>query len=37
MSAAEIVKNEPLAHLMGTLSKGEEIGHYGQLVFAMVG
>jgi hypothetical protein len=31
------LKSEPMmAHLMGTLDGGHSIGHYGQLVFAMV-
>ena len=43
--AAEAVENEPLAHLreepmmdhlLNALSSGQDIGHYGRLVFAMV-
>ncbi len=30
-------QNEMMRHLMDALSKGEDIGHYGRLVFAMVG
>src|SRR5687768_15138051 len=30
-------RNEMMRHLMDALSKGEDIGHYGRLVFAMVG
>lgn len=33
----ELRKNDMMAHLLDSLDKGEAIGHYGQLVFAMVG
>jgi DNA primase large subunit len=36
MSIAELRKNGMMAHLMDALSKGEDIGHYGRLVFVMV-
>ena len=29
-------KNEMMAHLLDSLDKGKDIGHYGRLVFAMV-
>jgi hypothetical protein len=36
MSVAEL-KNEPMmAHLLESLERGEDIGHYGRLAFAMV-
>jgi hypothetical protein len=36
--ALEQLKQEPMmAHLMATLDAGNSIGHYGRLVFAMVG
>lgn len=35
--AAEDMRSEPmLAHLMDSLDAGQDIGHYGRLVFAMV-
>ena len=36
MAADELRKNEMMAHLMDALGRGEDIGHYGRLVFAMV-
>jgi hypothetical protein len=36
MSAVELRKSEMMAHLLDALSKGEDIGHYGRLVFVMV-
>jgi DNA primase large subunit len=33
----ELKKNGMMAHLINALERGEEIGHYGRLVFAMVG
>ena len=36
MSVGELRKNGMMAHLMDALSKGEDIGHYGRLVFVMV-
>jgi hypothetical protein len=32
----ELRKNGMMAHLMDALERGEDIGHYGRLVFAMV-
>jgi hypothetical protein len=36
MSAAQLRKNGMMAHLMDALTRGEDIGHYGRLVFVMV-
>jgi DNA primase large subunit len=36
MSVARLRQNGMMAHLMDALSRGEDIGHYGRLVFAMV-
>ena len=36
MSAAELRKNGMMAHLIDALSQGQDIGHYGRLVFVMV-
>ena len=33
----ELRKNRMMAHLIDSLESGENIGHYGRLVFAMVG
>jgi hypothetical protein len=33
----ELRKNDMMAHLMDALDAGKDIGHYGRLVFAMVG
>ena len=36
--AVEELKQEPMmAHLLESLDKGKDIGHYGRLVFAMIG
>src|SRR2546427_8401189 len=32
----ELRKNKMMAHLLDALDKGQDIGHYGRLVFAMV-
>jgi DNA primase large subunit len=36
MSVAELRKSEMMGHLLDALSNGEDIGHYGRLVFVMV-
>jgi hypothetical protein len=36
MSETELRKNGMMAHLMDALSQGQDIGHYGRLVFVMV-
>ena len=36
MSVADLRKSRMMAHLMDALSRGEDIGHYGRLVFVMV-
>ena len=36
MSMAELRKNGMMAHLIDALSQGQDIGHYGRLVFVMV-
>src|SRR3954463_10795929 len=36
MSVKDLRQNEMMAHLMESLEKGKDIGHYGRLVFAMV-
>lgn len=36
MAIEELQKNEMMAHLLNSLDAGEDIGHYGRLVFAMV-
>ena len=33
----ELRKNEMMAHLLAALDAGKDIGHYGRLVFAMIG
>jgi hypothetical protein len=33
----ELRKNDMMAHLLDSLDQGKDIGHYGRLVFAMVG
>jgi hypothetical protein len=33
----ELRKSEMMAHLLDALDRGDDIGHYGRLVFAMVG
>ena len=35
-AAEELRRDEMMAHLMDALDRGEDIGHYGRLVFAMV-
>src|SRR5436305_13881202 len=32
----ELRKNDMMAHLLDALDEGQDIGHYGRLVFAMV-
>ena len=36
MSVAELRKNGMMGHLIDALSEGQDIGHYGRLVFVMV-
>ena len=36
MSLAELRKNGMMSHLLDALAQGEDIGHYGRLVFVMV-
>jgi DNA primase large subunit len=36
MAAEDLRKNGMMAHLMDALESGQDIGHYGRLVFAMV-
>lgn len=37
MSVKELRQNQMMAHLLDALDQGQDIGHYGRLVFAMVG
>lgn len=37
MAKEQLRQNDMMAHLMDALDKGKDIGHYGRLVFAMVG
>jgi hypothetical protein len=37
MSVDDLRQNAMMAHLLDSLEAGEDIGHYGRLVFAMVG
>jgi hypothetical protein len=37
MAVDELQKDPMMAHLLEALEKGEDIGHYGRLVFVMVG
>ena len=37
MSVEALRNNEMMAHLLNALDDGQDIGHYGRLVFAMVG
>ena len=37
MAVNDLRQSETTAHLLGALDEGRQIGHYGQLVFAMVG
>ncbi len=36
MTIKELQKSDMMAHLLEALDKGQDIGHYGRLVFAMV-
>jgi hypothetical protein len=36
MAIQDMQQNEMMSHLTGALDRGEDIGHYGRLVFAMV-
>jgi hypothetical protein len=36
MSRGALEQNRMMAHLLGALDRGEDIGHYGRLVFAMI-
>ncbi|MBV9599968.1 MAG: hypothetical protein JOZ87_24355 [Chloroflexi bacterium] len=36
MSIDDLRESPMMAHLLGALERGEDIGHYGRLVFAMV-
>lgn len=36
MSVDDLRQNHMMAHLLDALQRGEDIGHYGRLVFAMV-
>ena len=36
MAVDDLRKSEMMAHLLDSLDKGKDIGHYGRLVFAMV-
>ena len=36
MAVEDLQKNAMMAHLLGALEAGHDIGHYGRLVFAMV-
>lgn len=36
MAVEELRKSEMMAHLLDALAAGQDIGHYGRLVFAMV-
>ena len=36
MAIQDMQQNEMMSHLLGALDRGEDIGHYGRLVFAMV-
>lgn len=36
MSVAELRKSPTMSHLVDALEKGQDIGHYGRLTFAMV-
>ena len=37
MAVSDLRKNGMMAHLLDALDAGKDIGHYGRLVFAMVG
>ncbi|MBW4564542.1 MAG: hypothetical protein KME32_26095 [Mojavia pulchra JT2-VF2] len=36
MALVELQKNEMMVHLLNSLDAGQDVGHYGRLVFAMV-
>ena len=36
MALEDLRKNDMMAHLLDALARGENIGHYGRLVFAML-
>ena len=36
MSVEALRKNDMMTHLLDALDRGQDIGHYGRLVFAMV-
>ncbi|HEX9985819.1 MAG TPA: hypothetical protein VGF69_21345 [Thermoanaerobaculia bacterium] len=36
MSVQELRKNSMMSHLLDALERGEDIGHYGRLTFAMI-
>src|SRR5436190_8405372 len=36
MAIEDLRQNDMMAHLLNALDRGEDIGHYGRLVFAMV-
>src|SRR5688500_20237275 len=36
MAVQDMQQNEMMSHLTAALDRGEDIGHYGRLVFAMV-
>ncbi|HEV2293634.1 MAG TPA: hypothetical protein VGR35_07250 [Tepidisphaeraceae bacterium] len=36
MAVQDMQQNEMMSHLLGALDRGEDIGHHGRLVFAMV-
>jgi hypothetical protein len=36
MAIDDLRKNKMMSHLLNALDRGEDIGHYGRLVFAMV-
>ena len=37
MPAEDLRQSEMMSHLLDSLDRGQDIGHYGRLVFAMVG
>jgi hypothetical protein len=37
MTVDQLRQNDMMAHLLDALQQGQDIGHYGRLVFAMVG
>ena len=37
MPISDMTQNDMMAHLTQSLDRGEDIGHYGRLVYAMVG